>query len=125
MVVADTDAEAVAIGRRAYRPWRAAMEMLWQEAGTAFPISHVYPATFDELLRLGNGFAGSPRTVRDMMTGQIDRGGLNYLACQIYFGDMTPDEAALSASLFASHVKGADDAADTARSRSLEPASPH
>jgi alkanesulfonate monooxygenase SsuD/methylene tetrahydromethanopterin reductase-like flavin-dependent oxidoreductase (luciferase family) len=125
VVIAATDAEAVTIGRRAYRPWRAAMEMLWQEAGTPFPISHVYPETFDELLRLGNGFAGSASTVRDMLTEQMARGGLNYLACQLYFGDMTPDEASRSASLFAEHVAGADAAASGARSRNLETASPH
>ena len=125
VVIADTDAEAVAVGRRAYKPWRAGMEMLWQEAGTPFPISHVYPETFDELLKLGNGFAGSPRTVRDMLTAQMARGGLNYLACQLYFGDMTPDEASRSASLFAEHVAGADGASSAPQSRNLELASSH
>lgn len=106
VIVADTDAEAVAIGRRAYKPWREAMEMLWKEAGTQFPIGHVYPDTFDELLKLGNGAAGSPQSVRDILSEQVTRGGLNYLACQFYFGDMTPDEASRSASLFAEHVAG-------------------
>ncbi|HWV53392.1 LLM class flavin-dependent oxidoreductase [Pseudorhodoplanes sp.] len=107
VVVADTDAEAVAIGRRAYRPWRDAMEMLWKEAGTPFPIGHVYPDTFDELLKLGNGAAGSPQTVREILDAQAKHAGLNYFACQIYFGDMTRDEASHSASLFAEHVIGA------------------
>jgi alkanesulfonate monooxygenase SsuD/methylene tetrahydromethanopterin reductase-like flavin-dependent oxidoreductase (luciferase family) len=104
VVVADTDAEAMALGRRAYKPWREAMEMLWKEAGTPFPISHVYPKTFDELLKLGNGAAGSPRTVRDILSTQMAHAGLNYLASQLYFGDMSPDEASRSASLFAEHV---------------------
>lgn len=125
VVIADTDAEAVAVGRRAYKPWRAGMEMLWQEAGTPFPISHVYPESFDELLKLGNGFAGSPRTVRDMLTAQMARGGLNYLACQLYFGDMTPDEASRSALLFAEHVAGTDGASSAPQSRNLELASSH
>ncbi len=120
VVVADTDSEALAIGRRAYKPWREAMEMLWKEAGTPFPISHVYPGTFDELLTLGNGFAGSPRTMRDALSAQMAHGGLNYVACQLYFGDMTPDEASRSASLFATQVAGLQAEAPAARSRSAE-----
>src|SRR5690606_33958549 len=45
VVVADTDTEAVALGRRAYRPWRLAMELLWKEAGTKFSVASVYPET--------------------------------------------------------------------------------
>lgn len=104
VIVADTDAQAIAIGRRAYRRWRDAMEMLWKEAGTKFPIASVYPDTFDELLKLGNGVAGAPATVRDALREQATRGGLNYLACQVYFGDMSCEEASRSASLFAEHV---------------------
>jgi alkanesulfonate monooxygenase SsuD/methylene tetrahydromethanopterin reductase-like flavin-dependent oxidoreductase (luciferase family) len=104
VVVADTDAEAIAIGRRCYRPWRDAIEMLWKEAGTKFPIGAVYPDTFDELLKIGNGIAGSPSTVRDTLKEQVARGGLNYVASQLYFGDMAAEEARRSASLFAEHV---------------------
>ncbi len=104
VVVADTDAEALAIGRRAYKPWRAAMEMLWKESGTHFYIGSVYPDTFDELLKLGNGVAGSPRTVRDTLKDQQARGRLNYMACQMFFGDMSLEEASHSASLFAEYV---------------------
>jgi alkanesulfonate monooxygenase SsuD/methylene tetrahydromethanopterin reductase-like flavin-dependent oxidoreductase (luciferase family) len=104
VIVADTDAQAVAIGRRAYRRWRDAMEMLWKEAGTKFPIAAVYPDTFDELLKLGNGVAGTPEKVREALGEQVTRGGLNYLACQLYFGDMTFEEASHSATLFAEHV---------------------
>jgi len=117
VVVADTDAEAIALGRRAYRPWREAMEMLWKEAGTPFPIGHVYPDTFDALLELGNGAAGSPRTVRDILNAQTAHAGLNYLACQIYFGDMTLDEAQRSASLFAVEVAGLSKGAAAAAQR--------
>lgn len=120
VVVADTDADALAIGRRTYKPWRAAIEMLWTEAGTPFPISHVYPQTFDELLKCGNGVAGSPQTVRDILSEQVERGGLNYLACQLYFGDMAPDEAARSASLFAEHVSGTHSAGAASTARNLE-----
>ena len=117
VVVADTDAEAIALGRRAYRPWREAMEMLWKEAGTPFPIGHVYPDTFDALLELGNGAAGSPRTVRDILNAQTVHAGLNYLACQLYFGDMTPDEAQRSAALFATEVAGLPNGAAAAAQR--------
>ncbi len=104
VVVADTDAEALALGRRAYRPWRIAMELLWKEAGTKFSVASVYPETFDELLALGNGVAGTPDTVREKLAAQAERGGVNYFACQLYFGDMTLEEASRSASLFAEAV---------------------
>jgi alkanesulfonate monooxygenase SsuD/methylene tetrahydromethanopterin reductase-like flavin-dependent oxidoreductase (luciferase family) len=120
VVVADTDAEAIAIGRRAYKPWRESMAMLWKEAGTAFPIGHVYPDTFDELLKLGNGAAGAPRTVRDILNAQAAHAGLNYLACQLYFGDMAPHEASHSASLFAGQVAGLQDAAGASKPHSAE-----
>jgi alkanesulfonate monooxygenase SsuD/methylene tetrahydromethanopterin reductase-like flavin-dependent oxidoreductase (luciferase family) len=121
VVVADTDAEAMALGRRAYRPWRQAMEMLWQEAGSPFPIGHVYPDTFDELLKLGNGVAGAPGTVREILSAQTAHAGLNYLACQLYFGDMTPDEAQRSASLFAAQVAGLPAGTATAKPLGAEP----
>lgn len=101
VVVADTEAEAVEIGRRAYRRWRIAIEWLWKEADIPFTIPSVYPETFDELLRIGNGAAGTPEAVREVLREQAARGGLNYIACQLYFGDMTLAEASRSATLLA------------------------
>lgn len=121
VVVADTEAEALAIGQRAYRRWREAMEMLWKEAGTQFPIAAVYPDTFDELLRLGNGVAGTAQTVSEILSEQVRRGGLNYVACQLYFGDMTQEQASHSATLLAGQVALPHDGSEPARSdRSVE-----
>ena len=104
VVVADTDSEAIALGRRAYKRWREAMEFLWKESGLTFTVAAVYPETFDELLTLGNGIAGSPKTVRDTLNQQVGYADLNYVACQIFFGDMSLEEASYSARLFAEYV---------------------
>jgi hypothetical protein len=50
----------------------------------------------------------------------VTRGGLNYVACQLYFGDMSLQEASRSASLFAEHVISDENAvhATPARQRS-------
>ncbi len=104
VVVADTDAEAIAIGRRAYRRWRDAMEMLWKEAGAKFPIGAVYPDTFDELLKIGNGVAGSPETVRRWIAEEVEATGINYFVSWLAFGDMTLTESLRSVELFSREV---------------------
>jgi hypothetical protein len=71
---------------------------------------------------MGNGAAGSPKTVRDILGDQAAHAGLNYVACQMYFGDMTQDEATRSASLFATQVADLPAAAARPHKAELAPA---
>ncbi len=103
IVVAETDAEALAIARRAYEPWRAAFMLLWETRGGKPPNAMVAD-DFDGMVAVGRGVAGSPATVRDWLAGDIAASGANYLLCRFAFGDMTLNEAARSASLFADQV---------------------
>ena len=80
VVVADTDDEALAIARRAYPRWATSFRWLWERHGVEPRITALYPPTFDELVAIGNGIAGSPRTVRDFLAAEIAASGANYLS---------------------------------------------
>ncbi|MFL5071419.1 MAG: hypothetical protein ACJ8D9_17705, partial [Xanthobacteraceae bacterium] len=64
----------------------------------------IYPPTFDELVALDNGIAGSPATVRDFIAAEIEATGASYIVSWFAFGDMTLDESLRSVALFADEV---------------------
>lgn len=104
IVVAETDAAAEKLARRAYAPWRAAIEYLWKHARTDFTLKAIYPQTFAELAEIGHGVAGSPATVRAYLENLEQEAGVNYVLGQMIFGDMSFDEAASSIRLFGREV---------------------
>jgi alkanesulfonate monooxygenase SsuD/methylene tetrahydromethanopterin reductase-like flavin-dependent oxidoreductase (luciferase family) len=102
IVVGETDAEAIAIARRAYPRWHNSFSHLrgiHQRTNL-----HPRPPTYDELAEAGQGIAGSPRTVSKFLRSQIEASGSNYLVGQFVFGDITLVEALRSVELFSSHV---------------------
>jgi alkanesulfonate monooxygenase SsuD/methylene tetrahydromethanopterin reductase-like flavin-dependent oxidoreductase (luciferase family) len=103
VVVAETDAEALAVARRAHRRWHRSFMQLWEKHGTR-PINAFYPDTFEEVERLGFGVAGTPAKVRDALMRQIADAGVNYLVCRFAFGDTGLQEALRSLQLFAGKV---------------------
>lgn len=104
VVVADTDAAAEKIARDAYPRWRQAMEFLWKRSGQDFGLKDIYPNDFESLQAIGHGIAGSPATVRDFVAKLEREAGINYLLCQMVFGDMNFDDASHSIKLFAKEV---------------------
>jgi alkanesulfonate monooxygenase SsuD/methylene tetrahydromethanopterin reductase-like flavin-dependent oxidoreductase (luciferase family) len=104
IVVAETDGEARRIADEAYRPWREAMEFMWQRSRVAFPLAAVYPQRFDELAAIGHGIAGSPTTVLTYLQALARETGVNYVACQMIFGTMRFEAAATSVRLLAREV---------------------
>jgi alkanesulfonate monooxygenase SsuD/methylene tetrahydromethanopterin reductase-like flavin-dependent oxidoreductase (luciferase family) len=104
VVVADTDAAAEKIARDAYPRWRAAMEYLWKRSGQDFSLKEIYPADFAGLQAIGHGIAGSPATVRDYIAKLEREAGINYVLCQMAFGDMNFDDASHSIKLFGKEV---------------------
>jgi alkanesulfonate monooxygenase SsuD/methylene tetrahydromethanopterin reductase-like flavin-dependent oxidoreductase (luciferase family) len=104
VVVAESDEAARAIARRAYPRWRQSFRWLFQRHGVEPRIIGIYPPTFDELMALDNGIAGSPATVRDFIAGEIEATGANYILSWFAFGDMTVDESLRSLALFAGEV---------------------
>jgi alkanesulfonate monooxygenase SsuD/methylene tetrahydromethanopterin reductase-like flavin-dependent oxidoreductase (luciferase family) len=104
IVVAETDEAALAIARRAYPRWRTSFRWLFQRHGVEPRIGPLYPETFDGLIALDNGVAGSPKTVRDFIRAEIAATGTNYLLSWFAFGDMTLAESLASVELFAREV---------------------
>jgi len=104
IVVADTDTEARRIAEGAYRRWREAMEWIWRRAGVAFVLKDIYPSDFSALEAIGHGVAGSPATVRDYVARLRNETGVNYVLCQMVFGDMKFADAEHSIRLFGRDV---------------------
>lgn len=118
IVVAETDAEAQAIARRAYPRWHANLGYLWRRHNVPVArLEELYPPQWDAAAATGAVIAGAPDTVRRYVEEQADMAGVNYFCGWFAFGDMTFMESARSARLFADHVMPfAADTAATARS---------
>lgn len=110
IVVADSDAEALTVARRAYLRWRASFVYL-SALNRALPDSPMNVESFDHLIRQGQAVAGSPETVRSFLEAQIADSGANYLVGQFCFGDLALDEMLHSVELFAAQVIPALDTA--------------
>jgi alkanesulfonate monooxygenase SsuD/methylene tetrahydromethanopterin reductase-like flavin-dependent oxidoreductase (luciferase family) len=104
VVVADTDEAARRIANRAYPRWRNSFRWLFVRHGAEPRIAGLYPLTFDELMAIDNGVAGSPATVRDFLAAEIEATGSNYLLSWFAFGDMTREESLRSIELFSREV---------------------
>ena len=99
VVVADSDAEALAVARRAYRVWHHSFYRLFDLHGTK-PANAAYPATYDEAQAQGFAIAAGPETVRDTLIAQLNAAGSNYCVCRFAFGDITLTESLRSLDLF-------------------------
>jgi alkanesulfonate monooxygenase SsuD/methylene tetrahydromethanopterin reductase-like flavin-dependent oxidoreductase (luciferase family) len=102
IVVADTDAEALALARRAYPVWHNGFSYLSRLRG--IPQRHPRPADYDTLMERGQGFAGSPASVTQWLREQLDETQTNYMVGQFAFGDLRPAEFTRSVELFVQHV---------------------
>ncbi|HEV8020312.1 MAG TPA: LLM class flavin-dependent oxidoreductase [Candidatus Lustribacter sp.] len=101
-VVADTDAEAVALARSAYAMYSDHTQHLARMYGTRK--RREWLSDFDEARAAGLIAAGSPRTVRDYLANFIDESGINYLAVRIAFGDLSLEQSLHSLDLLTEHV---------------------
>jgi alkanesulfonate monooxygenase SsuD/methylene tetrahydromethanopterin reductase-like flavin-dependent oxidoreductase (luciferase family) len=113
VVVAPSDAEAMALARRAYLVWHASFTHLFRRHGRSQ--SHPRPATFDLVIERGQGIAGSPATVTEFLSSQLDDTGCNYVVGQFAFGDLTRAECLRSIALFVDEVMPALRAGTVAR----------
>jgi alkanesulfonate monooxygenase SsuD/methylene tetrahydromethanopterin reductase-like flavin-dependent oxidoreductase (luciferase family) len=104
VVVADTDEAALAIARRAYPRWRDSFRWLFARHGAEPRVIGIYPPTFDALMALNNGVAGSPDTVRRFIEAEVAANNCNYFVPQMVFGDMTLKESLRSIELFAKEI---------------------
>jgi alkanesulfonate monooxygenase SsuD/methylene tetrahydromethanopterin reductase-like flavin-dependent oxidoreductase (luciferase family) len=103
MVIADTDAEALEIARRAYRVWYASFMHLWWKYNQKPPNVN-YPPEIDAQIASGTAVVGSPETVLGALQPQLAESGSNYLVCRFAFGDLSLSESLRSLDLFSRHV---------------------
>jgi alkanesulfonate monooxygenase SsuD/methylene tetrahydromethanopterin reductase-like flavin-dependent oxidoreductase (luciferase family) len=106
VVIADTDAAAMKLARRAYARWWAGFIYLWDLRGAKPPFT-TYTEDFDAVLKNGQAIVGSPDTVREAIAAQAKEAGLNYMLLRFAFGDLTLEESMRSVNLFANRVQPA------------------
>ena len=103
VIAADTDKEALELGRRAWPTFYANFMKLWKKYGTQPRYARV-PDDFDVLVQNGGALAGSPATIRDAVYNQAKAAGVSYFISQFSFGNLTHEEVLHSAGIFAKEV---------------------
>jgi alkanesulfonate monooxygenase SsuD/methylene tetrahydromethanopterin reductase-like flavin-dependent oxidoreductase (luciferase family) len=113
IVIADTDAEAVSLARRAFLAYAEHFHATEVRVGGGQPQYGALPRpggiNADDMIEVGHVLAGSPSTVRDKLRRFVDAigPGHNYLCGAFQWGDITSEEARHSLDLFAAEVKPA------------------
>ncbi len=113
IVIADTDAEALSLARRAFRAYAEHFHATEVRIEGGLPSYGALPrpggVNADELIDAGLVLAGSPSTVRDKLIRYTEAigPGHNYLVGAYQWGDLTTEEAGHSLDLFATEVKPA------------------
>jgi len=103
MVLAPTSKEAMNIANRAFARFKGSLCYLWEKYD--IPMPPVFPAeTFEGIHTAGHFYAGDTAGAREWVAHHRDVGGINYMALETCFGDMTKDEALQSAELLANEV---------------------
>ena len=103
MVLAPTSEEAMKIANRAFARFKDSLYFLWRKYD--IPIPPVFPAeTFEGIHATGHFYAGDPAGAREWVARHRDIGGINYMALETCFGDMTYGEALQTAELLATEV---------------------
>jgi alkanesulfonate monooxygenase SsuD/methylene tetrahydromethanopterin reductase-like flavin-dependent oxidoreductase (luciferase family) len=118
VVAADTDRQAMELGRRAWPVFYASFMKLWKKHGTQPRYARI-PEDFDTMVENGGAIAGSPGTIRAHVRGMAEAAGANYFIAQFSFGDLSHQEVLHSAAIFAREVLPAN-----ARAHAVGPVSP-
>jgi alkanesulfonate monooxygenase SsuD/methylene tetrahydromethanopterin reductase-like flavin-dependent oxidoreductase (luciferase family) len=105
VMLADSDREAQEIAERAYQVWKQCFYYLWNKrGGTPTHVTALYPPTFAEAQQKSYAIAGSPKTVRRVLTEQVAEAGNNYTIVRFAFGDLSLNESLRSLALFEREV---------------------
>jgi len=106
VIAADTDREAMELGRRAWPDFYTSFMKLWKKHGTQ-PRNIRLPEDFETLVQNGGAIAGSPGTIREQVRRMTDEAGANYFISQFSFGNITQQEVLHSAGIFAREMLAA------------------
>ena len=99
IVIAENEAEARAVARRAYPVWHRHFYFLFSLRGGK--PAHPRPAEFDQMMEIGQAVAGTPENVSAFLQSQLNVSAANYLVGQFAFGDLSLAESLRSVELFA------------------------
>jgi len=102
IVVADTDAAALALARRAYPKWHDSFTFLFRMHGAIAAASA--PGGLRHADGARPGFCGRAGKRHRWLRDQLAETGTNYVVGQFAFGDLTFEECRRSVALFASEV---------------------
>jgi len=103
LVLAESEQEALAVGRRAYRRWWRSFMTLWHKHAMA-PTNVSYPPEIDGQIADGRAIVGTPGRGLELLRAQLAESGANYLVCRFAFGDLTLAESLRTLELFQRHV---------------------
>jgi alkanesulfonate monooxygenase SsuD/methylene tetrahydromethanopterin reductase-like flavin-dependent oxidoreductase (luciferase family) len=113
IVIANTDAEALTLARRAFRAYAEHFHATEVRVEGGVPHYGALPrpggTNAEDMIESGHVLAGSPSTVRDKLRRYVESVGPkhNYLCGAFQWGDLTTEEARHSLDLFATQVKPA------------------
>ncbi len=102
IVIADTNEEAKAIASRAFGLFAVNISYLWHKFGVPMPRG-VADGTFESQAD-AHRYAGDPAGARAWVAEHARAAGATYFSLEFAFGDMTKQEIARSAELFATEV---------------------
>lgn len=100
VIAADSDREALALGRRAWPSFHKSFMKLWKLHGTQPRFARL-PEDFDTLVEHGGAIAGSPGTIADKVHAMTSEAGATYFISQFSFGDLSSEEVLHSVGIFA------------------------
>jgi alkanesulfonate monooxygenase SsuD/methylene tetrahydromethanopterin reductase-like flavin-dependent oxidoreductase (luciferase family) len=103
VVAADTDREAMELGRRAWPLFYASFMKLWKKHGTQPRYARI-PEDFDTVVKNGGAIAGCPGTIGEYVRRMASEAGASYFITQFSFGDLSQQEVLHSAGIFAREV---------------------
>ena len=103
VVCAETDSEAMDLGRRAWPHFYRSFMKLWNIHGTQPRYARI-PEDFETVVKNGGGIVGSPGTIGEQVSRMAGEAGANYFVGQFSFGDLSQDEVLRSAGIFAREV---------------------
>lgn len=103
VVIGASDSEALEQARLAWRRYHDSFYFLWNRKGGA-PQYAVTPEDYATLVAAGTGLAGTVSTVRDALVAQYRATRVNYLVSRFAFGDLPPELAQQSATLYAREI---------------------
>jgi alkanesulfonate monooxygenase SsuD/methylene tetrahydromethanopterin reductase-like flavin-dependent oxidoreductase (luciferase family) len=101
VVVAETDAEALAATRAAHAQWYRSITKLWHAHDDHTPDGLF---AWDTAIQHETLIFGSPGRVRDHLARQLEVSGCNYLICAFAWGILSHEQTQRSLRLFAEEV---------------------